>query len=89
MQESTAVPLVEENSARAYQRAHVGKLMVLQRHSVTEPSARDFFHLEAVATHPSGLLVTGIFANERRAHMMATAVRDASAAEIAALHSAS
>lgn len=63
--------------------------MVVQRSGAKEPAARDFFRLEDVGTHPTGLLVTGIFENERRAHMMATAVRDASDAEIAALHSAS
>ena len=63
--------------------------MVFQRHGAQEPSPGDFFHLEDVGTHPTGLLVTGIFENDRRAHMMATAVRDASDAEIAALHSSS
>ena len=86
---SLVVPVAEENTARGYRRAHAGKLMVLQRSGATEPAPRDFFHLEDVGTHPSGLLVTGIFENDRRAHMMATAVRDASEAEIAALHGTS
>ena len=63
--------------------------MVHERSGVKEPSARDFFHLADVGSHPTGLIVTGIFENERRAHMMATAVRDASEAEIAGLHSRS
>ena len=63
--------------------------MVFERSGAQEPSTRDFFHLEDVGTHPTGLLVTGIFENNHRAHMMATAVRDASDAEIAGLHSSS
>ena len=81
-------PVAEVNNARAYRRAHEGKLMVQERSGVTEPSPRDFFHLEDVGTHPTGLLVTGIFEDQRRAHMMATAVRDASDAEIAAFRGA-
>ena len=88
MPTSTA-PIAEETNARAYRRAHAGKLMVFERSGAQEPSTRDFFHLEDVGTHPTGLLVTGIFENNHRAHMMATAVRDASDAEIAGLHSSS
>ena len=72
-----------EMNARAYRRAHTGKLMVIERSEGRERSAADFFHIEDVGTHPTGLLVTGIFDNQRRAHMMATSVRDANAAEIA------
>jgi hypothetical protein len=36
-----------------------------------------------VGTHPTGLLVTGLFDNDRRNHMAASAVRDASPDEIA------
>jgi hypothetical protein len=81
---TSSAPVVEVSNARAYRRAHLGRLMVLERTGVTEPAAHDFFRLEDVGTHPTGLLVTGIFENERRAHMMASAVRAASAAEIAA-----
>ena len=63
--------------------------MVFQRKGAQEPSPHDFFRLEDVGTHPTGLLVTGLFEDNRRSHMMATAVRDASDAEIAALHSSS
>jgi hypothetical protein len=72
------------NPARAYRRAHLGQLMVLERAGVTEPAPHDFFRLEDVGTHPTGLLVTGIFGDDRRAHMMASSVRAASVAEIAA-----
>lgn len=70
-------------NARAYLRAHTGKLMIIERSETRERSAGDFFHIEDVGTHPTGLLVTGIFENKRRAHMMASSVREANAAEIA------
>jgi hypothetical protein len=73
----------ERTPARAYLRAHAGKLMIIERSEDRERSAADFFELEDVGTHPSGLLVTGIFAGARRGHMMASTVRDANAAEIA------
>jgi hypothetical protein len=69
--------------AIAYRQAHLGKLMVVQRGEGSELAASDFFEFEAVGTHPTGLIVTGLFQNSRRAHMMASAVREASEAEIA------
>ncbi len=57
--------------------------MIVEPKSGRELSARDFFHLEDVGTHPTGLFVTGIFGDARRNHMMASAVRDATADEIA------
>ena len=74
---------LQETPARAYQRAHAGKLMIVQPKSGRELSAGDFFHLEDVGTHPTGLVVTGIFEDARRHHMMASAVRDASPDEVA------
>ena len=73
----------EQTPARIYFRAHAGKLMIIERGEDRERSASDFFELEDVGSHPSGLLVTGIFAGARRGHMMAATVRDANAAEIA------
>jgi hypothetical protein len=87
----TAIPnaaLPQETPARAYRRAHAGKLMVVEPSSGREISAGDFFHLEEVGTHPTGLFVTGIFDNARRNHMLASAVRDASPDEIARHESA-
>jgi hypothetical protein len=78
----TAV-LPNETPARAYYRAHAGKLMVCESRAGRELSAGDFFHLQEVGTHPTGLLVTGLFDHDRRNHMMASAVRDASPDEIA------
>ena len=42
----------------------------------------DFFQIELVGTHPTGLIVTGRFENNQRSHMMATAVREANPSEI-------
>lgn len=79
----TAAPPVEEINARSYRRAHIGRLMIVERKEGRELAASDFFHIADVATHPTGLLVTGIFQNARRSHMMATAVREANAEETA------
>lgn len=73
----------QETPARAYHHAHAGKLMVVEPTSGREISAGDFFHLEDVGTHPTGLFVTGLFDNARRNHMKASDVRDATPDEIA------
>lgn len=72
----------EKITARDYQRAHAGKVMVIQRNDGAPLVTGDFFKLEGVGTHPTGLIVTGLFENGRRSHMMATAVRVANAVEI-------
>jgi len=72
-----------ETPARAYYRAHAGRLMVCESKTGRELSSGDFFRLQEVGTHPTGLLVTGLFDNERRNHMAASAVRDATRDEIA------
>ena len=72
-----------ETSARAYHRAHAGKLMIVEPKTGRELCAGDFFLFEDVGTHTTGLYVTGLFENSRRNHMMALAVRDATPAEIA------
>lgn len=72
----------EQITAAGYQRAHAGKLMVIRRSDGRAPVASDFFHIESVGTHPTGLFVTGVFENDRRGHMMSTSVRDADASEI-------
>jgi hypothetical protein len=43
--------------------------------------ALDFFQFESAGTHPTGLFVTGMFDDSQRRHMLATAVREATAAE--------
>ena len=75
--------LHEETSAVAYRRAHIGKLMIIRRAEGEPMVASDFFQFDSVGTHPSGLLVTGIFQNDRRSHMMASRVRAANEVEIA------
>lgn len=82
MPSTAASPPAEQITAVDYRRAHTGKLMVIQRAEGKSPVASDFFHLESVGTHPTGLLVTGLFENERRGHMMASSVRDANRSEI-------
>jgi len=77
------VALSFETPARAYRRAHVGKLMVVEPRDGREVSSGDFFRLEEVSTHPTGLFVTGVFDNARRNHMMVSNVRDATEDEIA------
>ena len=57
--------------------------MIIERSGERQRSMADFFRIEDVGTHPTGLLVTGLFENERRSHMMASSVREATAAEIA------
>ena len=73
-------------TARDYERAYLGKVMLIRRNDVTPLATSDFFELEAVGTHPTGLIVTGLFENGRRSHMMATAVRVANKREIAWRH---
>ena len=83
MTSSTSSPVVPEiSAARAYQRAHAGQLMVIQRKEGREPAVADFFHFDEVGTHPTGLIVTGVFQDSHRAHMMADGVRQANAAEV-------
>jgi hypothetical protein len=72
----------EKITARDYERANAGKVMIIQRNDGTPLVTSDFFELDGVGTHPSGLIVTGLFENGRRSHMMATAVRVANGAEI-------
>jgi hypothetical protein len=76
------VPSLEKITARDYERAYSGKVMIIQRNDGAPLVTSDFFELEEVGTHPTGLIVTGLFENGRRSHMMATAVRVANPAEI-------
>jgi hypothetical protein len=80
-------PSAPNLTARDYERAYLGKVMIIQRNEVTPLAMSDFFELEAVGTHPTGLIVTGLFENGRRSHMMATAVRVANKKEIEWRHS--
>ena len=76
------IPSPEKTTARDYERAYAGKVMIIQRDGDAPLVTGDFFQLDGVGTHPTGLIVTGLFENGRRSHMMATAVRVANRAEI-------
>jgi hypothetical protein len=76
------IPSPEKTTARDYERAYAGKVMIIQRDDDAPLVTGDFFQLDGVGTHPTGLIVTGLFENGRRSHMMATAVRVANRAEI-------
>jgi hypothetical protein len=72
----------EKITARDYERAFAGKVMIIQRSDGAPLVTSDFFELDGVGTHPTGLIVTGLFENGRRSHMMASAVRVANRAEL-------
>jgi hypothetical protein len=69
--------------AGEYRRAHRGKLMTIKRQEGRKLSSDDFFYFDDVGTHPTGLMVTGIFSDKSRRHMQATIVRDTTQAETA------
>ncbi len=69
--------------AQTYSRAHAGKLMVVQPATDRQPVGADFFHVESVGTHPTGLFVTGKFAGGRIESMRVSTVREANEEEIA------
>ena len=71
--------------AETYRRAHTGKLMVVEPTPGRSPKPPNFFHLDSVGSHPSGLYVTGKFAGGRIESMRASTVRDANEEEIASL----
>jgi hypothetical protein len=80
---SAIVTAPPEISAADYRRAHAGKLMIIRRPEGQPLVASDFFKFDSAGTHPTGLMVTGIFQNDCRSHMMASRVRAANQAEIA------
>lgn len=80
---------VTQTPAQTYRRAHSGKLMVVQPTTDRQPVGADYFHLESVGTHPTGLYVTGKFAGGRIESMLASNVRDANEEEIASRSSGS
>jgi hypothetical protein len=85
---STDAALSPPIDAVIYRRTHVGKLMIFSPAEGRETALSDFFHFESVGTHPTGLFVTGVFADDRRGHMKVSLVRNASEAEIAWWNSA-
>lgn len=80
---SVATPAaVPPNAARLYNRVHCGRLMLVHHADARPFTIADFFQFESAGTHPTGLFVTGVFADSNRRHMLAGAVRDATTAEI-------
>ena len=75
--------------AQNYCRAHAGKLMVVQPTTDRQLLGTDFFHLDSVGTHPTGLFVTGKFASGRLGSMRVSTVRDANEVEIASMRAGS
>jgi hypothetical protein len=88
MSTNFAIPVVENLDARGYRHSHAGKLMVVHHNGKRPCDALDFFLFESAGTHPSGVFVTGIFDDSQRRHMLASAVREATAAEIETRRSA-
>jgi hypothetical protein len=58
--------------------------MVVQR-AERQPLSEDFFQVESVGSHPSGLVITGVFENNRRQRLRPEDIRRATESEIASL----
>ena len=63
---------------------HRGKIMVLQKAEGVAPLSTDFFTVESVGTHPTGLIITAVFEHNRRQRLRPAEVRQATEQEIAA-----
>jgi hypothetical protein len=74
----------ETATAKEYMTEHRGKIMVLQRAEGMVPQSTDFFTVESVGTHPSGLIITAVFEHNRRQRLRPAEVREATESEIAA-----
>jgi hypothetical protein len=57
--------------------------MVVQRAEGQSPRSEDFFQVESVGSHPSGLIITGVFEHNRRQNLRPTDIRRATDLEIA------
>jgi hypothetical protein len=71
-------------TAKEYMAEHRGKIMVLQKAEGVAPLSTDFFTVESVGTHPSGLIVTAVFEHHRRQRLRPAEIRVATDLEIAA-----
>ena len=74
----------ETATAKEYMLEHRGKVMVLQKAEGIVPQSTDFFTVESVGTHPSGLIITAVFEHNRRQRLRPAEVRRATELEIAA-----
>ncbi len=70
-------------TAKQYMTEHRGKIMVLQKAEGVAPLSTDFFTVESVGTHPSGLIVTAVFEHNRRQRLRPAEIRRATESEIA------
>ena len=57
--------------------------MVVQRAEGQSPRSEDFFQVESVGSHPSGLIITGVFEHNRRQNLRPMDIRRATESEIA------
>lgn len=75
--------LAETRTAKDYYREHRDRVMVVCRKEGQAPESRHFFLMESVGTLPNGLLVSGVFENNRRERLRSHDVRLATEWEIA------
>lgn len=73
----------ETRTAQEYRRDHRDRVMVICRKEGQVLESRHFFVVESVNTLPDGLLVTGLFDQNRRERMRSHEVRLATEWEIA------
>ena len=74
---------LDTRTAKEYMLEHRDKIMVLKRADGVAPLGTDFFTVQSVGTHPSGLVVTAIFEHNRRQHLRPADIRRATDSEIA------
>ena len=70
-------------NAREYMMEHRGKVMVLHKTEGQPFRSEDFFLVESVGSHPTGLIITGIFKHCRRQRLRLKQFRLATELEVA------
>jgi hypothetical protein len=70
-------------TAQDYLFEHRDKVMVLRKTDGVPLRSEDFFLVESVGSHPSGLIVTGLFEHNRRQTLRPIQIRRATELEIA------
>jgi hypothetical protein len=73
----------ESPTAKGYMLEHRGKVMVLQRAEGVAAQDTDFCTVESVGSHPTGLVITAVFAHSRRQRLRPAEIRRATDLEIA------
>jgi hypothetical protein len=74
-------------TAREYLAEHRGKVMVLNKTEGQPLRSEDFFLVESVGSHPTGLVITGIFKHSRRQRLRVKQFRLATELEVASNNS--